>query len=161
MPVLGEVEAVLSIGDPDIAPGLTAPVQDALRNLLADNPWEADPPHAKKYAEQIISSLFWKPHVLSYYLRLEPLCATLAVLIGDPEDHGSASLGLAAIRALESAPEGALAGPLKPWIAAFSARIDSGCSFPRHDRELVSRVLAKYAPGSVGSIALAGLQARL
>jgi hypothetical protein len=160
-PVLLEMVAALDVGDPDLIPGLTYPVLVAFCELLANDPHDPDPGTTKKYAEQVINGLFRKPRSDSFYQRLSPVCATIAGLIADPREEGSAALGLAAIRALEVAPEDALTDAFALWINAFVNRIAGSYSFPRHDRELVSRVLVHHAPGSVGALALSELQARL
>jgi hypothetical protein len=127
---------IAALGDPEGWPGLTAPAVTALGSYYTSHIHDSE-----QLSRQVSGVLFdlcflrnperdsffkGSEHDEAHYLRLQPLCASLAEFVrNQPQLPGTAFLvNMAA--AMELAPVAALAGPLHSWVLAFAERYDVG-----------------------------------
>jgi len=123
--ILGDFADILEVGDPEACPGLVEPLYRALCDHFSS--FYIDPVVLYPQAEEVIERLFVSAaRKAESYQRLGHLCDSLGALLAHPAQEGKTHLVVAAVEALFSAPEEALAGPLCSWMDAIIARIDCG-----------------------------------
>ena len=115
------VSLLIALEDPAACPALTAPAIEALRRYFAaDQLGDGAVANESQQLELVVECL-WTRHDLAYYERIAPVAQSLVGLI---TRQPSTTASLRVVSALDDAPVGTVAGPLRCWADAMAS--------PRH-----------------------------